>query len=266
MRPRNRSRSRRGREGSQEKKRARPGARLAAAIRDRTKISSRTGEGRRSPTGRRRRRRSVSSSSSGSGAGDAGRRHRRLLRAHQRTPGALAQQVLEDMTELLGQRTIAEREPFQPIATTFLLTVLFNLHHPREIGVRAERELRTLCMAIDCILRGEPEAGLDVLAQRVKAIERSVTDQGWQTARWLELIPTGSSLLVRRDEARAAIAESTAEERVARRSTRAALAQGPSNPAWGPQRQERGSAPTQLPREPAWQGGRWKPKKQGPRA
>ena len=145
---------------------------------------------------------------------------RRLLRVHEGTPGLLAAEFASTMAELLGSRGLGSGggEP-EPVATAFLLTVLFTRHPPRDLGVRTERELRTLCLAFDHFLKGDLGRGMDVIAQRIKAIEQSVADQGWQTARWLELIPTGEVLLVPRAEVREAVKESTAEESSRRRGT-----------------------------------------------
>ena len=86
------------------------------------------------------------------------------------------------------------------IVTPYLLTSFFAVHPPRDLGVRTERELRTLAMAMGCALRGNTAGCLDVLGQRSKAIERAVVDGHWDTARWMELIPTGESVLVPRQE------------------------------------------------------------------
>ena len=42
---------------------------------------------------------------------------------------------------------------------------------------------------------------MDVMMQRVKALERYLVDDNWSVARWFELIPTGDSQLTPRDEA-----------------------------------------------------------------
>ena len=99
----------------------------------------------------------------------------------------------------------------RPVATQWLLAVLFTAHPAKELAPRTTRELRTMCLAIDLLLKGQVEAALDVLLQRVKAVERSVSDSGWDVAKWFELIPTGDSLLIPRSEARAVQREHTAE-------------------------------------------------------
>ena len=65
--------------------------------------------------------------------------------------------------------------------------------------------LQSWALLIDCILRGETAAGLDVAMQRLKASERSIVDGSWPVARWYELIPTSASRLTDRHEALAAM-------------------------------------------------------------
>ena len=95
--------------------------------------------------------------------------------------------------------------------------LLLNLHPPREAGVGPERELRTLLFAFDRFLTGNLGAGMDILAQRFKAVEKCIVDHCWTNARWLDLIPTGEALLLPREEAPAAITEGRVEE-MSRRS------------------------------------------------
>ena len=63
-------------------------------------------------------------------------------------------------------------------------------------------------------------SGLDMVAQRIKAIERSLVDGSWNQARWMELIPTGDALLASRVEAKAAHRAEAEERRRAAPPTR----------------------------------------------
>ena len=93
----------------------------------------------------------------------------------------------------------------QPIAQAFVQQIIFGEHDKKKMGLRNSRELESWALLIDCLLRGETAAGLDVAMQRLKALERSIVDGSWSVARWYELIPTSASHLTDRHEALAAM-------------------------------------------------------------
>ena len=69
----------------------------------------------------------------------------------------------------------------------YLNSVFFGQHPQASMSVHTVREMRTIAMAIDGLLRGElPEVG-DLLIQRLKALEQSVRDRDWSVASQLEL-------------------------------------------------------------------------------
>ena len=74
-------------------------------------------------------------------------------------------------------------------------------------GARNERECRTICEAMDALLRGDPLGSLMILLARLKAIETAVSPEGggWNVAQHHELIPPkGSGLVSARDRENAA--------------------------------------------------------------
>ena len=72
---------------------------------------------------------------------------------------------------------------------TYLETV-FNQRYTKEcVAIRTAREMRTLAEAIDSLLEGDSMRTADLLIQRFKALETSVSDGSWSLARHLELIP-----------------------------------------------------------------------------
>lgn len=72
--------------------------------------------------------------------------------------------------------------------------VLFNQHPPASIGMRNARELVTLAEALDLLME-ENFAGLgDLLMQRMKAVEASLSE-GWGVANYQELIPPPKATL-----------------------------------------------------------------------
>ena len=101
---------------------------------------------------------------------------------------------------------------YAPIVAAFVNTVLFA-KHSKSIPERSGREISTLALAMDCMLRGEVPKALDVMTQRLKALERSALDDGRATARWQELIPTSAALLTDRMEVRAGQSSERAEKK-----------------------------------------------------
>ena len=84
----------------------------------------------------------------------------------------------------------AESPELQPLATRYLTTVLQQAKGS-SLGVRSERELRTMSEALDCLTKGEVARCGDILMQRFRAVEAAaVGPGGWNVARHMELIPT----------------------------------------------------------------------------
>ena len=103
-------------------------------------------------------------------------------------PGALYKAGLTNMVKFLAPRSGAEAENcFQPRAVEYLTTV--GPVALGQAGLRNERELRTLAESIDQLAAGRLEAVGDILMQRFRAVEKAVQDNGWETARHLEIIP-----------------------------------------------------------------------------
>ena len=99
-------------------------------------------------------------------------------------------ELLKDMQRYLHGRQGAPREAAdgtQPVAVAYLTSVLQPAHS--EIGVRNSRKLRTLAEALDSIMRNEVLSVGDLLAPRLRAVEMASTENSWQLARHLELIP-----------------------------------------------------------------------------
>ena len=89
---------------------------------------------------------------------------------------------------------------------TFLNNVFSAQFPPEKIGVKSTSELRTLATALDNIATGDLATLADLLAQRFKAIQASIVDGNWSTARRLELVPS-EHILASPLERRAAMKE-----------------------------------------------------------
>ena len=107
-----------------------------------------------------------------------------------RFPGRFLADALSSMQRFLGSRVGAGRPSEElPRVLTYLETV-FNQRYTKEsVGIRTSREMRTLAEAIDSLLEGDSMRTADLLIQRFKALETSVSDGSWSLARHLELIP-----------------------------------------------------------------------------
>eukprot|EP00971_Amphidinium_carterae_P230276 4570051-Amphidinium_carterae.2 len=150
--------------------------------------------GEHSGKAQRGRKRSRRSSSSGSESMTLVDRHgvSQLSKVSERHPGYLAGETLKKMREYLSIReegvSQASSDRWRPIVTSYLSTVLLP---STEVSLRNSRELLTTLIArsSDCLLRGEVGRALDILLQRLQAIETSQVEASWASAKHLELVP-----------------------------------------------------------------------------
>ena len=137
----------------------------------------------------------------------------RIEKLAQHHPGALASLGLQRMGSYLPGRVrlgvgeATTRVALEPVAQLYLTTVLFPAKGEAAVGMRTSRELRTLALVIDLILEGQLSSALDVLMQRIKALELSTEQQSWQQALWLELLPPADVAAWSRDELTEAMRE-----------------------------------------------------------
>jgi len=99
-----------------------------------------------------------------------------------------------------GEATHIEEGKTPAAATVYFHSVFMPSH--RDIGLRNSREGRTLCRGLDLLANREYGQLADLLAQRLKALEKSYLDGNhWSQAQWLELLPPeGATLLDRSEE------------------------------------------------------------------
>ena len=126
-----------------------------------------------------------------------------LISYSRRRPGRLAARLLLKMREeaALGSAG-AEEEPDTktPVsAVQYFLTIL-QPQLASKMNLRTQRELRTLAVVLDHLARSSPARAADVVAQRVKALERATSEGNWSAAQYLELIPSEHAGLLDRDE------------------------------------------------------------------
>lgn len=87
-----------------------------------------------------------------------------------------------------------------PSAVHYLQTLLTPSLGAR-MNVRSMRvEVKTLCEVFDRLARKQPKEAADIVAQRVKAVERACQEEHWQSAQYLELINPEAATLLDRGE------------------------------------------------------------------
>ena len=89
--------------------------------------------------------------------------------------------------------------PACPVAANaFYLQILLPTLREK-LGWR-RRELQAWCLTLDLLARGLSAQAADLVAQRVKAIERSVVDGHWSRAQHLEIMPPDNSTFLDKGE------------------------------------------------------------------
>lgn len=187
----------RGKDDSERNKRPRRGDWLSPSVKEEKKKKRR----------RRRRRRSSRSSSSPDAStksddgfyGKGSSRYESLAEKARRHPGKLLRSGLEQMAKYVAARSGDGHETGvsswrDQRVGAYLNQVLFTQHSQEKIGIRNVRELVTLAEAIDLLMENNLPAVGDVLMQRMKALESSLTE-GWQMATHQELIPPARASL-----------------------------------------------------------------------
>ena len=125
-----------------------------------------------------------------------------------RHPGHLAAGLLQRMEDSVTRdgeaKDPASGELRTPaVAKSYLLRVItprFPL-----MNLRALREMKTLTAVLDYLAQAKVGQAADVVSQRLKAIEKSLSDAGsWERAQFLELIEPGQSTMLTDGEERQA--------------------------------------------------------------
>eukprot|EP00438_Fugacium_kawagutii_P020464 Skav206769 [mRNA] locus=scaffold167:516646:518277:+ [translate_table: standard] len=141
--------------------------------------------------------------------------HLQLEEYAQKRPGRLASRLLVKMDNILSRQESplhqkSGRNMTPSTGTAYFLTVVVPQYRDR-LPLRASRELRTIAKALDLVAQGEAARAADVLAQRYKALEMSLSDQNWSRAQHVELIPPDGAVLTEHDELVMATKEQTSE-------------------------------------------------------
>ena len=125
-----------------------------------------------------------------------------LWRQSRKNPGHLLKKGMKELGRYLADRAgDGEQGRWEDRRVlAYINQVLMNQGGPQGIGLRNQREAMTLGACLDLLLKGDLAALGDTLMQRLKALEASIQDQGWQSARHLEIIPPQSASLTSMEE------------------------------------------------------------------
>eukprot|EP00438_Fugacium_kawagutii_P002378 Skav201007 [mRNA] locus=scaffold991:263519:265246:- [translate_table: standard] len=144
--------------------------------------------------------------------------HLKLVRYARRHPGRLAARMLQKMEAATGfgggaeTKTSQKKEP-QPVAHMYYLAVLTPSLRDRWTQ-RTQRELKVSATVLDLLTLNKGAEAADILAQRIKALEKSVQDNNqWRKAKHLELVDQEDVALVDQGEENMMQKEAEREEK-----------------------------------------------------
>ena len=127
----------------------------------------------------------------------------KLLAYTNKYPGRLACRMLMKMEQACARGAegpdSSARNKTPVVAMNHVLTILLPSLGAK-VGLRSTRELKTLGRILDLLAGGCPSKAADVVAQRIKAVERATHETHWGAAQFLELIPPENSMLLEKDE------------------------------------------------------------------
>jgi hypothetical protein len=150
---------------------------------------------------------SESSSLFRGGSSSGGRsQHLRLLSYSRSHPGRLASRLMTRMASLLATDADPTKSTKKSCAVMYYLSIL-SPGFRAPASYRSLREARLLCTVLDLMQNGQIRSAQDYLAQRLKAVEKSLHDGHWDLAQMIELVPPDGAGLLDRSEAWAAAKE-----------------------------------------------------------
>jgi hypothetical protein len=201
------------REAEKEKEEDRRGRKRRSRSRSRRRKKKR----RSSASSRSQSGRSKSDESSGDFRMPSARGEDELWRLSKRHPGKLLRRTMKEFQRYLGEMSAEGSGPeswMKYRMLGYINQIVLTQHPPQSIGVRNYRELITLGTGIDLLLQGRLAELGDLMAQRLKALETSLGEQGWVTARHQELIPPQAASLTTEEERRRAARQELATSKL----------------------------------------------------
>ena len=125
-------------------------------------------------------------------AGGWEERRKKYRRIAEQSPGKLMMSSLESMQEQLGTtfgELKGDEEKLSPVVTRYLLTVIIPAIGPKHLQPQHLREMRTIALAVDMLLKGQSDSCGDVLLQRFKSLCMQARDNTDKFGPHLELLP-----------------------------------------------------------------------------
>ncbi|OLQ14933.1 hypothetical protein AK812_SmicGene929 [Symbiodinium microadriaticum] len=119
-------------------------------------------------------------------------KRRQLRRYAQEHPGHLLCKGLENMREQVGEIFGDEElneDKYAPVVNRYLLSVLLPNYPAKHQHEDRLREMRTLALGLDMILRGKIDGAADLFMQRFKSLSMALRDGDPRYGRYLELLP-----------------------------------------------------------------------------
>lgn len=147
--------------------------------------------------------------------------HLKLVRYAKRYPGRLAARLLKRMESATGfggaeTKPSQTGKPLQPVAHMYYLAIV-TPHLRDKWTQRTQREVKVATTLLDLMVSGQGPEAADILAQRIKALEKSVTDNNqWRKARYLELVEADEAALIDPGEEDMMTREADREEKTRR--------------------------------------------------
>ena len=133
-------------------------------------------------------------------------RHMKLVRYAKRRPGRLAIRLLRKMEKSTGfggggeTKSLKRTMTVRPVAHMYYLAIMTPALQSKWTQ-RTQRELKIATTLLDLLVEGKGAEAGDVLAQRIKALEKSAQDSNqWRKAKHLELVEPDDAALVDQGE------------------------------------------------------------------
>lgn len=128
----------------------------------------------------------------------------------ERYPGVLSQEAIRTMRDKLLSEVGEETEStvIRPTALQY-----FRQHLVKKLSAPAAREMVTLSMSIDHLLRGKPAHALDIMCQRMKSVEATSSGTAWQVSQRMEIPPMENTLIAQPTELKEAQKDTYAESK-----------------------------------------------------
>ena len=129
----------------------------------------------------------------------------KLVRYAKRRPGRLAIRLLRKMEKSTGfggaeTKSLKRTTKVRPVAHMYYLAIMTPALQSKWTQ-RTQRELKIATTLLDLLVEGRGAEAGDVLAQRIKALEKSAQDSNqWRKAKHLELVEADDAALVDQGE------------------------------------------------------------------